>query len=212
MISKMVPWVVLVSLSIGCGPDSDLTEDAGSHEYEGAGGSPADEAAIRMLYDQILTGWNMGSGEAFAAPFAEDAVFVAFDGTRFLGRSEIASFHQKLFDEHLRDSRLQGRVNDVRFLDPEVAVVTAEGGTIMPGEEETLDARDSMQLMVVEKQQERWLIESFQNARTLTVGEQLFLDLYGSLPEDAQRRVGELVDSLVEEGAGDSESEPALER
>ena len=32
-----------------------------------------DEAAIRVLYQQLMDGWNRGSGEAFAAPFAEDA-------------------------------------------------------------------------------------------------------------------------------------------
>jgi hypothetical protein len=31
-----------------------------------------DEAAIRALYQQLTDGWNKGSGEAFAAPFAED--------------------------------------------------------------------------------------------------------------------------------------------
>jgi uncharacterized protein (TIGR02246 family) len=33
----------------------------------------ADEAAIRALYQQVIDGWNAGSGDAFAAPFEEDA-------------------------------------------------------------------------------------------------------------------------------------------
>jgi uncharacterized protein (TIGR02246 family) len=41
----------------------------------------ADEDAIRALYQQLLDGWNNGSGEAFAAPFAEDGDLVGFDGT-----------------------------------------------------------------------------------------------------------------------------------
>ncbi len=44
-----------------------------------------DEAAVRALYTQAMEGWNTGSGEAFAAPFAEDAHLVAFDGTHFKG-------------------------------------------------------------------------------------------------------------------------------
>jgi uncharacterized protein (TIGR02246 family) len=43
----------------------------------------ADEAAVRALLQQMLDGWNEGSGTAFAAPFAEDALFIAFDGTQF---------------------------------------------------------------------------------------------------------------------------------
>ena len=46
--------------------------------------------------------WNQGSGEAFAAPFAEDADFVAFDGERFRGREDIARFHDAEFKTHLK--------------------------------------------------------------------------------------------------------------
>ena len=41
----------------------------------------ADEDAIRALYQQLLNGWNKGSGEAFAAPFAEEGDLAGFDGT-----------------------------------------------------------------------------------------------------------------------------------
>ena len=43
-------------------------------------------AAVRALYQQLMDGWNQGSGEAFAAPFAEDGDLVAFDGTHFTSR------------------------------------------------------------------------------------------------------------------------------
>ena len=45
----------------------------------------SDEAAIRALYEQLMGGWNSsGDGNAFAAPFADDADFVAFDRTSHL--------------------------------------------------------------------------------------------------------------------------------
>jgi uncharacterized protein (TIGR02246 family) len=68
----------------------------------------ADEDAIRALYQQLLDGWNKGSGEAFAAPFAEDGDLVGFDGTHLKGSQEIASFHQQLFDTFVKGSRLIG--------------------------------------------------------------------------------------------------------
>jgi hypothetical protein len=46
--------------------------------------NPSDEAAIRALYEQLMGGWNSGDGNAFAAPFADDADFVAFDRTSHL--------------------------------------------------------------------------------------------------------------------------------
>jgi uncharacterized protein (TIGR02246 family) len=73
----------------------------------------ADEAAIRALYEQVIDGWNAGSGDAFAALFEEGADQVGFDGTHFKGRKEIVSFHQHLFDMFLKGSRLVGKVRSV---------------------------------------------------------------------------------------------------
>lgn len=74
----------------------------------------ADEAAIRALYQQLMDGWNKGSGEAFAAPFAEDGDLVGMDGTHLKGRQEIISFNQQLFDTYVKGSRLVGKVRCVR--------------------------------------------------------------------------------------------------
>ena len=60
-----------------------------------------DEAAIRTLYQQMIDGWNKGSGQAFAAPYTDDSDFIGFDGTYMKGRQQIDSFHQELFDKFL---------------------------------------------------------------------------------------------------------------
>ncbi len=104
---------------------------------------PDDEAAVRGLYQQLMDGWNQGSGAAFAAAFAEDGDLVAFDSTHFEGRQEIASFHQQLFDKWMKGTRLVGRVRRVRFLGPDVAVLHAVGGTVMRGKTEPSPERDS---------------------------------------------------------------------
>jgi uncharacterized protein (TIGR02246 family) len=49
-----------------------------------------DDAAIRTLYENVMDAWKRGNGEAFAAVFTEDGDLVAFDGTHFKGRREIA--------------------------------------------------------------------------------------------------------------------------
>jgi uncharacterized protein (TIGR02246 family) len=108
----------------------------------------ADEDAIRALYQQSVEGWNKGSGEAFAAPFAGDGDLVGFDGTHLKGRQEIASFHQQLFDTFVKGSRLIGKVRSVRFLTPDVAVLHAVGGTIMAGQLDIEPERNSVQTLV----------------------------------------------------------------
>jgi uncharacterized protein (TIGR02246 family) len=129
-----------------------------------------DDAAVRALYQQVMDGWNQGSGDAFAAPFAEDADFIAFDGTHFKGRREIARFHQPLFDTHLKGTRLVGRVTSVRFLSPEIALVRAVGGTVMRGKSAPSPERDSVQTLVASKRRGEWRLAAFQNTRVRPIG------------------------------------------
>ena len=132
---------------------------------EAAANDSADEAAVRALYQQLMDGWNQGSGEAFAAVFTEDGDLVAFDGTHFKGRQEIAPFHQQLFDKWLKGSRLVGEVKDVRFLSPDVALMHAVGGTVMRGKSEPVPERDSIQTLVATRQEGEWRLAAFQNTR-----------------------------------------------
>ncbi|MGH9994965.1 MAG: SgcJ/EcaC family oxidoreductase [Nitrososphaeraceae archaeon] len=80
--------------------------------------TPADETAIRSLYQQLMDGWNKGNSEAFAAPFAEDSDLVGFDGTHLNGRQNIISFHQQLFDNYVKGSRLVGKVSEHSLSNP----------------------------------------------------------------------------------------------
>jgi uncharacterized protein (TIGR02246 family) len=124
-----------------------------------------DEAAVRTLYLQLMEGWNQGSGEAFAAPFAENGDLVAFDGLHFEGRREIISFQQPLFDKWLKGTRLVGQVKSVRFLTPDVALMHVIGGTILRGESRPSPVRDSIQTLVAVRKNGEWKLAAFQNTR-----------------------------------------------
>jgi uncharacterized protein (TIGR02246 family) len=125
----------------------------------------AEEEAVRDLYRELMNGWNRGDGEAFAAVFAEDGDLVAFDGTHFEGRAEIAPFHQELFDRWMKGTRLIGRVKDVRFLSPDVALMHAVGSTIMRGKSEPSPERDSIQTLVAVRRDGEWRLAAFHNIR-----------------------------------------------
>jgi uncharacterized protein (TIGR02246 family) len=131
---------------------------------------PHDEAAVRALYEQLMIGWNKGSGEAFSAPFAEDGDLIGFDGTHLKGRPEIASFHQPLFNKWLKGTRLVGEVKSVRFLTPEVAVMHAVGGTVMRGKSDPAPERDSIQTLIALKCGGEWRLAAFQNTRVRPMG------------------------------------------
>jgi len=125
----------------------------------------ADEEAVRGLYQELMDGWNKGSGEDFAAAFTEDGDLVAFDGTHFKGCKEIAPFHQELFEKWLKGTRLVGRVEEVRFLSQEVALMHAVGSTVMRGKSEPSPERDSIQTLVAVRQDGKWRLAAFQNTR-----------------------------------------------
>jgi uncharacterized protein (TIGR02246 family) len=157
----------------------------------------ADETAIRSIPQQMIEAWNKGSGEAFAAPFTEQADFIAFEGTHLKGRQEIASFHKRLFDTAVKGSRLvDGEVKFVRFLNSQMAVMHAAIRVALPGQTEPAPGRDSMQLFVVRKHDGDWRVEAMQNSRKLTLERQLFLDDLDSLPATGQRQVTDLIASL----------------
>lgn len=130
----------------------------------------ADEAAVRALYQQLMEGWNQGSGEAFAAPFAEDGDLIAFDGTHFRGRQEIIPFHQRLFETHLKGTRLVGQVTSVRFLGSDVALMHALGGMVMHGKSGPAPERDSIQTLVATRGGDGWRLAAFHNTRVRPMG------------------------------------------
>lgn len=158
--------------------------------------SNPDEAAIRAIPLQMVDAWNKGSGEGFAAPFTEDADFVAFEGTHLKGNREIASFHQQIFDTVVKGTRLEGEAKFVRFLNSELAVMHAIARVTLPGQSKPSPSRDSMQLFVVRKRDGDWRVEGLLNARRLTLERQYFLDDFDALPAEAQRQVTDLLASL----------------
>ncbi len=83
----------------------------------------ADEAAVRALVQKCVEAWNKGSGEAFAAQFAEDSDFVVGNGMHLKGRKQNASNHQQIFDTFFKGTRLWLQVKSVRFLRADVALM-----------------------------------------------------------------------------------------
>ena len=133
----------------------------------------SEETVVRSLYDRMMDGWNQGGGAAFAAPFDEECDFIAFDDTRFRGREEIARFHEPLFKTHLKGMSLVGRVTDVRFLAPHIALMHAEGDTIMRGKSQPAPERRSIQTLVAVKRSGEWRLVAFQSMRVRPIGRNL---------------------------------------
>ena len=66
----------------------------------------AAEVGDRIL-KQLADAWNAADGQAFGAPFAEDAEFVNIRGEHHTGRRSISMGHQAIFDSIYKDSVLK---------------------------------------------------------------------------------------------------------
>jgi uncharacterized protein (TIGR02246 family) len=158
--------------------------------------SPADETTIRAFHQQIIDAWNQSSSEGFAAPFSETDDFIAFERTQLKDRTAIAAFHRQIFDTVVKGAHIEGEVNFVHFLNPQLALMHGVVRVVLPEQTETSASRDSMQLFVVTKHNEDWRIEGMLNARKLMLERQFFLDDFDSLSAEAQRQVIDLVADL----------------
>ncbi len=125
-----------------------------------------DEVAIRRLFQNLITSWNKGDGQAYASQFTEDCDYIAFDGSHFKGRKANAETHQKLFDTFLKGSTLeQQRITDLRFLTPEVALLHMVGTVKLKWQKKPAPGRLSIQTLVTVKQNGDWKFAAFHNSR-----------------------------------------------
>jgi uncharacterized protein (TIGR02246 family) len=134
-------------------------------EVLGATGDKADEAALRTCLEELNAAWARGDADGFAAVFTEDADYIAFDGTHWKGRREIAESHRPLFQGFLKGSRLAGESQTIRFLSPEVALIHSKGAVLLAGQRKPARGRLSVQTLVAVKRPEGWRLAAFQNTR-----------------------------------------------
>lgn len=124
-----------------------------------------DTAHIFSVMEQLSAGWLAGDGKLFATPFSSQAYFVAFDGTILNGPAEIAAFHQKAFESHLRGTELVLANQEIRQVCASSWLVFARGGIKSKDGSVAELTGESAQLFFCKKEAGAMLIEAFQNTR-----------------------------------------------
>jgi uncharacterized protein (TIGR02246 family) len=117
---------------------------------------------VEALYRQLLDSWNKRSGTGMAALFAEEGNVVGFDGSQMDGRAAIEAELSQIFADH-ETAAYVGKVREVRLLTPEVVLLRAVAGLVPPGKSEINPATNSIQTLVVTKEDGTWRIALFQN-------------------------------------------------
>jgi len=119
---------------------------------------------IEALYRQLLETWNQRNAREFAALFEEDANLIGFDGSPIDGRANIERLLGEIFRSHQTASYV-GKVREVRFLTPDVALLRAVAGMIPPGGSDLNPAVNSVQALVAANRDGQWRISLYQNTR-----------------------------------------------
>lgn len=129
----------------------------------------ADEAAIQEVQKRQADAWNAHDAVAYASLFSEDGDVVNVLGWWWQGRSEIQGKLSDAFAWVFRDSKLTITEVHTRFIDPSTAIVhvrwTLDGAKVPPGA--PAPPREGIQLQVLRKTGDQWLIASFQNTNSV---------------------------------------------
>jgi uncharacterized protein (TIGR02246 family) len=131
----------------------------------------ADRQAILGLGQALQDAWNRGDAAGFAAPFTQDASFVAWNGLRGYGRQAVEDAHRPLLAGPLAGSRMV-LVDDrgpesLRFVRPDVAIMVTSGAVTLAGHSATGPDHTAIQTFVLTNNGERWQIAAFHNTRQL---------------------------------------------
>ena len=121
-----------------------------------------DEAAVRGLYAALLDRWNRRDAAGMAALFAEAGHLVGYDGSVVNGRAAIAAHLAPIFADHPTPTYV-GKVREVRFLTPDVAVLRAVSGLVPDGTADINPDLNAVQSLVAARHGGQWRVELYQN-------------------------------------------------
>ena len=120
-----------------------------------------DEQAIRRLYQRMLDAW--GDAEAYADCFTLDADYIYGAGGLQHGRQEIIDGHRIVFSAWARNSRLEGRLERLRFLTADVALLIAYGHVVYLDRRASDQNKRTIYSLVAQRIENRWVFVAYQN-------------------------------------------------
>jgi len=120
-----------------------------------------DEMQVEQLVQTLVDGWNSEDAAMCARPFARDADFTAITGLRAKGKDVIAKGYAEILATLYRGSRNSAKIESIRFLRPDVAVVDVTFRFI--GELRPFNLERSSCGLVCTKDEGVWTIAVFRN-------------------------------------------------
>ncbi len=117
---------------------------------------------IHSLYGRLITAWNNRNASKMAELFTADGVIIGFDGSQSIGREEIRSHLEPIFENHPTPPFVS-KVKDIRLLDTDTALLLAIAGMTPNGKSDIASELNARQTVVAVRREDAWRIELFQN-------------------------------------------------
>jgi len=124
--------------------------------------STNEDNEVRSLYHELLSTWNKRDAGAMAGTFAEEGELIGFDGSQVAGRAAIEEHLSPIFANH-PTAPFYGKIRNVRFLAPDVAVLRAVAGMVPVGQSDINPKLNTLHTMIAVQQETGWRIMLFQN-------------------------------------------------
>jgi uncharacterized protein (TIGR02246 family) len=121
----------------------------------------ADEFAIRELYQRMLDSWL--DAPAFAECFTPDATYIIANGKVQRGWQDIVDGHEIIFSAWARESHLEGRIDSIRFLTPDVALLIAYGHIVYDDDRSSDANKRTIYTLTAQRIDGRWTFVAYQN-------------------------------------------------
>jgi uncharacterized protein (TIGR02246 family) len=135
---------------------------ASTYERRYAMTEAATEAGDRIL-KRLEEAWNKADGEAFGAPFADDAELVTIRGEHHSGRIPIARGHQAIFDSIYKDSVVRFEAVATKPLSDDVVYVLAHSTLNVPSGPLAGEHEARFSIVLSRGGNDDWQIAAFHN-------------------------------------------------
>lgn len=102
----------------------------------------------------------------------EGCDYITFNGTHLKGREEYIRVHEELMNNFMfRGAKLEGEINQVRFLNETTAIVIATGAIRFRWQKKAPESRQSINTTVwVRNDSGDWQLTAFHNCRVKKIG------------------------------------------
>lgn len=132
----------------------------------------ADIKAIEKANFEIYRSFKTLDFTAASLHLTEDCDYITFKGTHIKGRRAFIQMHEELMNNFMfRGARLEGDIEQVRFLNDTTAVVIATGAIRFRWQKKVPAGRHSINTTVwVKYKKEEWQMASFHNCRVKPMG------------------------------------------